>query len=310
MLAYRLIAGYQVALMFLEMLLGILLFRRGMIDEAFTKKLSNFLLSITTPAAIFASYQRPFDPETGVALLESFILAAAFSALLIIGTKLLFPKKRFPDAQAQSLCVIFTNCGAIGIPLLTALVGSTGVFLGSSLMVIISILQWTYGVLTITQDSRYISIKKTLLNPGTICFYLGVALFLSPVKLPPLLFDAVNAIGSMNTPLGMLILGSYIAQTNFKSCLEDRRIYVALSFRLLIIPVIILGLLTLAPVDLAVKMALMIGFASPCSMGIPMFAQMFGGDYLFPSKCVVLSTLLSIVTLPVTLSIANALWTL
>ena len=307
MLSYLLTVSARVCVLFLQMALGYILYHRGMIDQQTSGKISELVVKITTPITIIISYPRAYDPQTAGWLLSAFLLSAICYLVMMLIIPLIFPKKA-PYWKQCCLCSVFSNCGAIGIPLLSSLLGPIGVFLGSGYIVITSILQWTYGVYMLTNSRANISLKKLLLNPGTIPAYVGLVLFFTPVKLPPILYDAMDAVGLMNTPLAMILLGVYIAQADLVSCFTNLWVYLVSGLRLLAFPLLIFGILTLVPIEPTIRMALLIGAASPCGMSVSMLSQLYDCDYLFPSKCVVVTTLLSILTAPFILSLANSVW--
>ncbi len=181
----------QIFIMFLLMFLGHLLYRRKMIDERFSKQLSALLLNIVTPAVLIISYQRPFDKEDARQLALAFFYSAVTFAIAIVAAWLLFGRSQKPYAKDARMCVIFSNNGFMAIPLLQALLGAEGVFLGSASIVSATVIAWTYGARMLSGE-RGTDFKKILLNPGTLALAGGVLLFCSPWKLPGPIFQAAE----------------------------------------------------------------------------------------------------------------------
>ena len=213
----------QIFIMFLLMFLGHLLYRRKMIDERFSKQLSALLLNIVTPAVLIISYQRPFDKEDARQLALAFFYSAVTFAIAIVAAWLLFGRSQKPYAKDARMCVIFSNNGFMAIPLLQALLGAEGVFLGSASIVSATVIAWTYGARMLSGE-RGTDFKKILLNPGTLALAGGVLLFCSPWKLPGPIFQAAEYLGGLNTPLGMIVLGVNLSQANVLSCLKDKKV--------------------------------------------------------------------------------------
>ena len=125
----------------------------------------------------------------------------------------------------------------------------------------------------------------------------GQLLFISPVKLPGVVYSAVELMSDMNTPLAMLILGSYLAQIDLKQMFCDKAVWKTAALRMLLIPAALVILMFLPVADMA-KLVLMVAVATPSGITCAMFAQMYDSDYLFATRVVGLTTLLSLVLLP------------
>ena len=118
---------------------------------------------------------------------------------------------------------------------------------------------------------------------------------------------ALTHLANLNTPLAMLVLGGYMAQVDLKSCFIDRQVWKACAVRLLLIPAFTMLMLLLIPLEHTAKLTLLVGAAAPSAIATAMFAQIHGSDYLFSTKTVALSTLLSLVTLPSIIAVMSFL---
>ena len=145
------------------------------------------------------------------------------------------------------------------------------------------------------------------LNPALLATVCGFLLFCSPVKLPELVFRAVDFLGDLNTPLAMLSLGCFLAQIDLRECFTDQEIWKVSAVRLLLIPAIAIVLLLFIPLDHMSKIILLTGTAAPCALASAMFGQIYGTDYLFSTRVISLSTLLSVITLPLCISVLEGL---
>ena len=297
----------QIFIMFLLMFLGHLLYRRKMIDERFSKQLSALLLNIVTPAVLIISYQRPFDKEDARQLALAFFYSAVTFAIAIVAAWLLFGRSQKLYAKDARMCVIFSNNGFMAIPLLQALLGAEGGFLGSASIVSATVIAWTYGARMLSGE-RGTDFKKILLNPGTLALAGGVLLFCSPWKLPGPIFQAAEYLGGLNTPLGMIVLGVNLSQANVLSCLKDKTVYLISFVKLLVVPLLSAGALYVLGAQTVTAMALLIGVAAPSGVIASMMAQMFGTDYRFSARAVAVTTLLSAVTMPLFLLLAQRMW--
>ena len=293
MLDYGTIVFQQILIMFLLISVGYFLFRKGHLDIPTTKKLSTLLNTFVGPSCIVISFQRAFDRQSAGQLGIAFLAAAVILGFSMVIANLLYPRS-LPDRRN---CIVLTNNGFMAIPLLTAMFGPFGVFLGSGHIVAMAIVQWTYTAGQLDRNYRF-SAKKILLNPGVLASAAGLILFISPVKLPNTVFSALEFLSGMNTPLAMMILGSYLAQINLKQMFCDRAVWKTSLLRMLLIPAVTTLLLLVLPMDTMTKLVLMVAAAAPTGISCAMFAQMFDTDYLFATRVVGLTTLLSLILLP------------
>ena len=224
-----------------------------------------------------------------------------------IGIAALVFRKDTADYADKRMCVIFSNNGFMALPLLQALYGDDGVFIGSINIVATNIVIWTFGVWLLTRAGNRgkirLSWQKILLNPGTIGFFIGLAIFLTSTTLPAVLDEPITFLGNLNTPLAMIVLGVYLAQSNLLDIIRDRSVYLVCLFRLLVIPLITIALMWILRVDSDIANVLIISIATPCAVASSMFAQLYGTNYRYSSRLIAFSTLLSAVTMPVMLSL-------
>lgn len=288
---------HQILIMFLLMVVGYILFKTGIFDNHTTTHLSTLLNTIVIPCCALASFNRDFDPALAGTLGLTMLSACGVFVVSIALSNALYRKGHPENYRDCRMCAVFSNNGFMSLPLLSAMFGETGVFLGSAHIVVMAVVLWTYGVMQVNRDYRF-SPMRILLNPGIIAAVLGMLLFLSPVNLPTDVSSALTHITNLNTPLAMLVLGGYLAQTNLASCFTEARIWRVGAVRLLIIPALTMALLYFMPLDNTAKLTLLVGTSAPTAIASAMFAQMYGSDYLYSTKVVALTTILSLFTLP------------
>ena len=132
---------------------------------------------------------------------------------------------------------------------------------------------------------------------------------LDEISLPGILKDGLSAAAGLNTPLAMFTVGIYLAQTDLKKMLKDRSLYAVSAVRLLLIPLAALGLLSLFPANLnGMKTVLLIAAACPVGSNVAVYAQLHGKDYPYAVETVVISTLLSIFTIPLMVWLTSFIW--
>ena len=295
----------QIVEMFLMIGIGMLCYKKGIITDGGSSQISTFVMTFVAPAVIIHSFQRSYDPAMLKQLVTSFALSVLLLVISIGIAAAIFPK-RIKDYADKRMSVIFSNNGFMALPLLQALFGDNGVFIGSINIVVTNILIWTYGIWLLSRASgRAVKTdwKKIVFNPGTLGFYIGLLIFLTSTQLPTVLTDTITFFSNLNTPLAMVVLGVYLAQSNLSALLRDRSAYLICAGRLLLIPLITIAVILLLPFDSEVSRVLLISVSTPCAVASSMFAQMCGTNYRYAGSIIAFSTILSAVTMPVVLSL-------
>lgn len=294
----------QTLTMALYMAAGFILFKTKKITEEGSKSLASVLVWLVIPAMIIKSFCTAYSTEQIIKLGFSFLLGALSLLISIVITRLLFGK--FPiDIVACS----FSNAGFMGIPLIKASLGDEAVFYLIGLISLLNILQSTYGVSVLRAEKQKQSIRSILLSPIVISVLIGLCIFLFGVgdKVPTILYSGIEAIAALNAPLAMLVLGVYLAQCSFKELFNIPRLYLMSAARLLLIPVIIILVFWPLPIDTNIKLAVIIASAAPAGSNVAVYAQLYGADYKYACKTVALTTIFSIVTMPLMVMLAQAL---
>ena len=295
----------QIFLMFIYMMIGFALYKKKLVTKQGSKELGTLLLYVILPLAIIKPYLIDFDRTKLIGLGMSCIVAVAALALSIFISKIVFGS-RYPMEQ---FCAAFSNAGFIGIPLTQMALGDEAVFYIAIFIALLTILQWTYGVMIITGDKSAVSPRKIAANPIVIAVIIGIILFLLPIHIPPILTSAVSALAALNAPIAMIVLGIYLAQTKIKELFTTKIVYASTLVRLVCIPILTIGLLSLFPDSFQdVRLAILISASAPIGTNVAIFAQLNGMDYTQAVKNICFSTLLSIIAVPLIIGFANLVW--
>ncbi len=292
----------QNLIMLVYLLIGYLLYKKKLVSKQGSADMGRLLLYVIMPVAIIKSYIRDYSMELLEGLAVSFVLALLSLILSVVISRLLFKK----EEGVERFGAAFSNAGFIGIPLVQMTLGAEAVFYVASFVAILNILQWTYGLLVMTGDHSVISIKKICTNPIVISFLIGLFLFFVPITIPETITDIISTLSSMNGPVAMIVLGVYLAQVSLKTLFTDKLAYKCSAVRLLLIPALTIVLMLFVPNQYqTIKLTVLIAAAAPVGSNVAIFAQLYDQDYTRAVKEVCLSTLLSIVTLPIIVGIAN-----
>lgn len=295
----------QNLVMLLYLMIGYLVYRGKLVTSAGSAEIGKMLLYLVMPMAIVKSYIRDFSKQALLGLTVSFLAAALALALAVCISALLLRKA----GAVRQFGAAFSNAGFIGIPLAQMTLGEEAVFYVASFVAILNILQWTYGVWLITGDKSCVSMTKLRTNPILISFAAGLVLLFAPISLPSPLMGMVSTIASMNGPLAMIVLGCYLAQVPLKTIFLDIRSYQCAAVRLVVIPLFSILLLCLVPGQYAdIRMAVLLAASAPVGSNVAIFAQIYHADYGAAVKDVCLSTICSIVTMPLMMAAAGLVW--
>lgn len=294
----------QVAVMFIIMSIGILCYKKKMISENTGAELSKFLLMIVNPCVILHAFQIEYKPELLNGLVISAILAVVSNTLgVIIATLFIRKNPERKEYIVERFAIVFSNCGFMGIPLIQAVVGDIGVFYASTYVAVFNLFTWTYGVSIMKGKMNLKDIIKVLTSAPIISIVVGIAIFIFSVKLPLVIAKPIEFISSLNTPLAMIVTGIYLARTDIKSALKNIRIFAVSALRLIVVPAVMLIVFIFIGAEneifTSLLIANMIATACPTASSTLMMSRMFERNAEYASMIITVSTLFSILTIPV-----------
>lgn len=297
----------QVLILLIIMIVGIFAGKKGIIADEASKKFSELLLYITNPMMVLGSFFFEFSAEKLKNALMVFLFATVFYFMSIFMSSLLFKGFNEKVKPILRFSAVFSNVGFIGLPMMKALYGQNGVFLGSFYVVAFNIFVWTFGY-TMYGDAKESGgmknlLKKALLNPSVVAVYVGIVIFVFRIPVPEIVKSAVNYIGDMTMPLSMLIVGALISTAKPKDLVNDPKVYYVAFVRLILMPLLAYGILYLIGVPESIYSVVVTALAMPVATTTTIFANLFDKDAIFASKAVILSNILSIITAPLIIGI-------
>lgn len=292
----------QLSSMFILILFGYILVKNNVLNASGTKQIAKMLANFITPVLLFMSFQQVFDSNQ-----FKWFLATIGISILLLAVRILVNYFFLHNAsRTDRYATTFTNAGFIGIPLVLAVLGYEGVFFVAAYITVTNILQRTYGIYIISGDKSMITPKNALLNPASLGALIGLIFYLLRIQLPTLFSDSLYTIADLNTPLAMILLGSYVAESKLIDLFNHPRAYWTIFISLILSPLVSIALLWLLPLDnYLVFFVLIITTAAPIAVNTALFSQLYGGDYEYGARLVVLSTLLSIISMPLMIGIAE-----
>jgi len=299
-----LVALGAVAVLLAAAVPGYVLKKKNMVSEDTMPSLSKILLYICTPCLSIYTFKNATFSMEMLGNIGVFSLLALLVQVIILGIAyLLFRRKmKEPLYRIMTIACALGNCAFFGIPILEALYPETasGLLIYTSVYAIImNVIGWTIGAAIISQNLKYVSVKKVLLNPATVALVLAVPFFVFEIPLPESLDSMISLIGRMATPISMLIMGMRLATTDLKRLFTTKQIYIAIFMKQFAMALVCLLLVAFLPVDGGMKAVLYIICCCPVASVVLNFSEILGEGQKEAASAVLLSTLFSIVTLPI-----------
>ena len=298
----------QVSVLMLMIAVGFIAAKTGIMTEAGAACCTDIALIIATPCVIIKSLARRFDAAVMKSLLLAIALTLLVQVLMITLGTLLLRSKDLRRQRTLRFGSIFANCGFMSLPLQEVMLGADGTLYGSAYVIMFNLVVWSYGVYLISGDKRYIQPKKLFVNPGIAGLLIGLIIFVFSVPVPQVLSSTVNYLAAIYTPLPMLIIGYHLSKTNVLKAFKDVKCIIAVLLRLIVYPLVSLGVLYLLGVRGTLLVSVIISLSAPVAAVTTMFSSKFGGgDTALSVDMVSLSTVLSIITMPAVITLAQLL---
>lgn len=295
----------QIGIFLILIVVGIITVKCGILDERSLGNVSKLVMRVALPAYIFintvegSTRQGLFNSLMMIPLTAiMYLLLMALSMLLVKMFRLKGNRKNVFRAVAT-----FGNVGFMGIPLVVELYPDTALIYISLFTILDQCLFWTYGVsLTYPADreKQKFSLKglKNLLSPALVAILLGTVLVLLGVHLPGVVTSALSKLGTASMPLSLIYVGGMLSMTDIRKVLRCYELYAEIFLKMLVLPVLYFLMMRFA--GIAPDMAGTVTFltALPAISTVPMLSKNNGSDGEYAICAVMLTTLASLITLP------------
>ena len=275
---------------------GFLVRKLGLVTEQGQKGLTNLVVDVILPCNIFKAFLSA-DPAQ---LLEDGIWVAGVSlvfTLLCVGLgQLLFRRREPGQGNCLRFATLCSNAGFLGNPMAEGLYGAEGLALANVYLIPMRIIMWSAGIAIFSGSHDWkATARRVVTHPCILAVLLGVAGMLLRVALPELLMKPIGYFGACNTAMSMLVIGMILARIQPKQFL-DRTVLAFSVHRLVILPVLVYAACLLLPVSPTARNICVILAAMPVAANTSILADKYGGNSVYATKLVVVSTLLSIPT--------------
>lgn len=295
---------YQLLTMVLLMAVGVILNKKKMLSEPNAKGLSIVLTRVAVPANMIILMQRPYSHEILVGFLKTCggtFLMCGIGALMffVIGKAL---KMQFPELGLFAGGGVYSNVIFMGQPLIMAMYGEKGLIFCVAVMFTCNIFLFTicsvlFAIGTGQRKTVGRMLKEAFLNLICISAVIGFFCFVKSITLPAPIYDALQFSANTTVCLSMIYIGSLLAAANIKEIFADKLVYIFSFFTLVVMPIItkLIAGMFLDGIALSVLVVLM---GTPAAAALPSFAEIYGNDEKRASEYVFVSTIFSVLTLP------------
>lgn len=317
MISNTLVIGERVLIMAVILVIGAIAYMTGVLGKDGTKTLSAIELKIVNPLLIFMSYQTKFDSVRFKGLVWAFGLSALTFGMMIPLSMLI--RRRSDDKEengrriVERFSCVYSNCGFMGIPLISALYGSEGVLYLTGYITVFNLLVFTHGYMMMKEERDLSALKKAVASPTIIAVIVGALCYVARLRLNmipgagDIFADAFQKVADMNTPMAMIIAGATAAQSGILKAITDKGILLTTAVKLIVMPAAAIGLMALFPdsVPELPRIIVCIACACPAATTGTMFALLFDKNAQRCSEIFAVTTILSLATLPVMAAMAS-----
>lgn len=312
----------KVGLLFILIAIGFICQRAKLLTEEANKCMADIVMYFVTPCVIINAFSATaYAREELLAILKNIgvvaLVAAVAHVAMILAVTVLFRFRQEDRRRVMRFAAVFSNAGFIALPLAQALIDTPtsheGALYAAVYLAVFNIALWTWGYVDMSGEARSMSPRKILINPGIIGVAVGLFFLTSPlyvtdgIRLPNLIQEALGAMSALNLPLPMLMVGYYLGKADLKAAFRDGGSYLCMTLRLLVFPLAVLGVLLLCGVSGNVLTVSVIGACAPVGATTTIFAAKFGRDTDLSVRLVSLSTILSLITMPLIVGLTRTL---
>lgn len=298
----------QVLILYLIAGIGYVTDKAGIFRQDDGKRLIDLLFNIILPIAIIHTFMTmEYSHEHVKGIIIAFACAFATHLFGAAVSMLTFRKRSLKERGIYHYAIILSNAAFLALPLAKSVIGNEGIFYCSVYVAVFNIVAFTLGIYEMSGHEAKLDLKKIILNPGTISVIIGFPLFLLQPKIPYFIEYPMQLVGGCNSPLAMIVFGTFLANSNFKNMFAKKEIYFVSLLRLVVIPLCMVGLFYLCGVRGDLLVAMTISASAPTATNTAMYAAKYDNDTALGSEIAAQSSVLSIATMPVVVALASVL---
>lgn len=292
----------QIVQLFLMIFMGYLIVKTGLVRDDDSKVLSKIILYLIVPCVIINAFQVDYTTDTVKGLLIAFAASVMTQVILLVVISVAGKLLHLNEVEVAS--VYYSNSGNLIVPIVTFILGQEWVLYGCVFMSVQLVFLWTHCKKIISREASY-DWKKIILNINMLSIFIGVILFFTKIRLPEIIGNTLAFVGTMIGPASMIVTGMLFAGMNLKQIFANKRVYFITFLRLIAVPLIALVLIKFS--NLAsfsadgnkIMLIVFLAIITPSASTVTQMCQVYGNDSRYASAINVMTTLLSIITMPV-----------
>lgn len=298
----------QVLILYLIAGIGFVTDKTGIFKKADGKRLIDLLFNVILPIAIIRTFMTmEYTAEHVKGIFIAFACAFATHIFGAVISMLTFKKRPLKEKGLYHYAMILSNAAFLALPLAKSVIGNEGIFYCSVYVAVFNMVAFTLGVYQISGREATLNFKKLIFNPGSMSVIIGLPLFFLQPNIPYFIEYPMELVGNCNSPLAMIVFGTFLANSNFKNVFAKKEIYFVSFIRLVFIPLCMLGLFRLCGVSGQLLVAMIISASAPTATNTAMYAAKYDNDTALGSEVVAQSSVLSIATMPVLVALASVM---
>lgn len=292
----------QMLVLFIIMLIGYIAYKKDIINDEVSRKLSAIVVNIANPALILSGVTGDTRGIYGRDLAVTVITAVIMYIILIILGHFIPKILRIKAGTAGTYkaMTVFSNIGFMGFPIISAVLGNAALLYAVIFLIPYNLLIYTYGIQCIKTEKVHEKINlKKILNIGVIFSLAAILIYFFDLRLPNFAVKTVTILSSLTAPLSMMVIGASFAIIDLKSLFTDVKLLIFSGIKLLIIPITGTILINTVINNDMLTGVCMFMLCTPVGSMTAMLAQEYEGDYALTAKGVAVTTVLSVITIPI-----------
>ncbi|MDO4265274.1 MAG: AEC family transporter [Eubacteriales bacterium] len=308
-------------MMFLLVAVGVILKKRGILKAEAKGILTELLFTFFLPCNIIQSFNVSFD----VTILKNFglilLISLGVQLVCFVLSHVFYRREENGRRRVMQYCTIVSNSGFLGLPIIQGIYGSEGMMYASVFIIPMRIMMWSAGLSCFTGETDFReTARKIVFHPCIVAVYIGIVLmtartffgesyqvFLAeaPVLLrypAELVLTALSKLlstaGGCMTALTMLLIGMIVSELSPKEFWDAGAIRIT-GIRLVLLPLIVWAVCSALHISGFLTAVSVLLTGMPAGSTAAILASQYGCDYRFATKCVIVSTLVSMLSIPV-----------
>ena len=285
-------------MMFLLVAMGFFIRKKGIVNTEGRKNMIDLCLYITLPFNVLHSFMRKWDWNLFIACGVILLLSVGFNAISVFFSSILYKKQEINRQKSLKYGTIISNSGFLGNPMVEGIYGSEGLLYAALFMLPVRIVMWTIGIAVFLKGSKEKLWKNVLTHPCIVAIYAGVIIMVFGIQFPTFVEKTIVGISGCNTPLSMMLIGMMLAEVKPQGLIDKTMVFYT-TIRLLLIPAVVFAITAFLPIDGMLRGITVIMAGMPAPITTALLSAKYGGDEKYATGMVFLSTILSLITLPI-----------